>query len=126
MSTFVLWIDSREAKIFELVPSDVKKMHMKSHGHKHHTHPHGKQEAGQHHPDSEKFFKEVAETISTAKQVLVMGPGEGKVHFKAYVEKHFKGTLAKVLVGMETVDHPTENQILEKARSFFKEYDLFH
>ncbi len=125
MKPFVIWMDYREAKVFKLVPQEAEKTRLKMHGHQHVKHPHGKQET-HHHPEADKFFGEVAGAVKDASELLVMGPGEAKVLFRSYLEKHHKGGLFKALVGVETVDHPTENQILEKARSFFKKYDLFH
>jgi stalled ribosome rescue protein Dom34 len=119
-------MDSKEAKIFKLVPGEARKAQVKLHGHKHHAHPHGHHDASQMHAETDKLCGEVSSVVKDANELLVMGPGEAKVHFKKYLEKHFAGGLFKKLVGVETVDHPTENQIVEKARGFFKAYDLFH
>ena len=123
MNAYVVWMDGKEAKIFKLEPTETEKRRMKAHGHKHHTHAHGKHDTGNHHDD--KFYGELAQSIKDATEILVMGPGDSKNHFKTYLTKH-NANLAKAIVGIETVDHPTENQILEKARTFFKKYDLFH
>ena len=45
---------------------------------------------------------------------------------KTYLEEKHTHTLGKAVIGVETVDHPTEGQLLEKARDFFRQYDLFH
>lgn len=124
MSAYVLWLDTQEAKLFKLVPQEAQKQHLKMHGHKHFKHPHGKHE-GHHHPDAERFYAEVAQSVKDASELLIMGPGEAKTQFKHHLDKHFKSTIAEKVVGIETVDHPTDNQILERARKFFKNYDLF-
>jgi stalled ribosome rescue protein Dom34 len=122
MSAYTVWIDSREAKIFKMAATSLEAQHVHTHG-KHHGESHSKH-AGSH--DAEKLYKEAAKIVHDASELLLVGPGDSKVHFKAYLEKHFGGTLAKKVVGMETMDHPTDNQIVAQARRFFKNYDLFH
>lgn len=125
MSPYVVWLDFNEAKIFKLVPHETERTRMKMHGMKHFKHPHGRSEA-HHHPDADRFFGDICVEVKDASELLILGPGEGKKAFKSYLEKHFKSGLASKLAGIETVDHPTENQILEHARLFFKAYDLYH
>jgi len=52
--------------------------------------------------------------------------GLAKDHFKTHLETHHTAGLAKRIIGMEVVDHPTDNQILAASRKFFKTYDLFN
>lgn len=118
MSSFVVWMDSKEGKIFELSPEGKSVKHVRTHGAKHHHESHQQNLDG--------FYKELAESIKNAKEVVVIGPSDAKLHFKAYLGKHFTNTIAKKVVAFETVDHPTDNQILEHARKFFKAYDAFH
>ena len=127
MAAYIVWMDYQEAKLFQLsAGAEPSRKQMKLHTHKHASHPHGKHEA-HHHPDAEKWFHEIAEALkSDATEILLMGSGEAKKVFKGYLEKKYASSLAKSVVGVETVDHPTENQVLEKARAFFKQYDLFH
>ncbi|MDR3608323.1 MAG: hypothetical protein P4M08_13215 [Oligoflexia bacterium] len=125
MTPYVVWLDLGEAKIFKLIPNETEKKRMRLHGHKHFKHPFGKHEA-HHHPDTNRFFGEICEELKDASELLIIGPGEGKTLFKGYLEKHFKSGLATKVIGLETVDHPTENQVLERARNFFKAYDLYH
>ncbi|MEK6578144.1 MAG: translational machinery protein [Bdellovibrionota bacterium] len=125
MAAYVVWIDSREAKVFKLSPEGTQIHHLHTHGKKHHSEPHGKQHATHHHPEWEILFKDVTQSIADAKEVLIMGPGEAKTHLKTHIETHHKHDLAKTIVGMQTVDHPTENQILAESRKFFKSFDTF-
>ncbi len=126
MSAYIVWMDYKEAKLYKLDPQEANKRQMKLHGHKHSSHPHGKHEQ-HHHPEAEKWFHEIAEVLRPdASEILIMGAGEAKVQFKGYLEKKYASSLGKAVIGVETVDHPTEGQLLAKAREFFKKYDLFH
>jgi stalled ribosome rescue protein Dom34 len=125
MSAYVVWIDSHEAKLFDLNGKKQEPKHFHTHGAKHPAQPHGKH-AGAHHPESEHLFADVSQTLQKASQILVIGPGEAKTHFKSYLEKHFASSLGKKIVGVETVDHPTDNQIVALAGRFFKIFDLYN
>lgn len=117
-STYVIWLDSQKAKIFKLDVAGVQESELHAHGHKHHEQPHGHHSGG-HHPEAEKLFKDLAHALHGATEILLLGPGEAKVHFKTYLGKH-DHPLAEKIVGIQTVDHPTANQVLELARKFFK------
>jgi stalled ribosome rescue protein Dom34 len=117
MAACIVWLDHKEAQIFHLSKDGTKKDHVKKHGSEH---AHG------HNPEDEKFFHEVAGKLANVNELLIMGPGLAKNHFKAHLENHHHTAIAKSIVGVESVDHPTENQLLEQARKFFKSYDAFH
>jgi stalled ribosome rescue protein Dom34 len=77
------------------------------------------------HKDSDKMFHEIATHLNGATEILVMGPGQAKDHIVSHLKNHHHEQLAKKVVGVETVDHPTDNQILDHARRFFKKIDVF-
>ena len=121
MSTYVIWLDSEKAQIFDLKPAGVEKSHLEKSGKDHHTH-----NKKDHHgdPSTEHFFHTLATKVADAHEILVLGPGQSKGHFKTHLENHHSA-LAKKVVGVENSDHPSDNQILASARKFFKTYDMF-
>lgn len=121
MSAAVVWMDHKKAKIFHLsAGSAVRTQELTLKAHEHHLHSHKEDK----HP-SDAFFHEIIPALSSAKEILLIGPGTAKSEFKHHLEKHGHGTVAKSIVGVETVDHPTDNQVLDFARRFFKTKDLF-
>jgi len=54
--------------------------------------------------------------------VLVTGSHRAQADLRHYVEKH-RAPLARQIVGYETVDHPSENQLVALARKYFLKYD---
>jgi stalled ribosome rescue protein Dom34 len=122
MKAYVVWMDHNEAKLFKFqVGGKVEPTHVKRHEHAHHTH--GDES---NHKNEEKYFHEIIHQLEGASEVLVVGPGLAKTHFKGHLEKHKHGNLLKSIVGVETMDHPSDNEIVAQARKFFKNYDLFH
>ena len=117
-SAMVVWMDGSEAKLFRLDPQEIVRSSVSKHAH--HTHT-----AGGHQREDEKFFHDVAGKLRDASEVLLMGPGMTKNLFKTHLETHHHLDIFRKIVGTETVDHPTDKQILATARKFFKTYDLF-
>ena len=124
MSTnYVIWMDSQKAHLFALKENGIEKSSVAKHGMDHHTH-----NKKDHHGDStsEHFFRDMAEKLHDAEQVLLLGPGLAKNHFKTHLETHHTGHLDKKIVGIENCDHPTDGEVLALARKFFQHYNLYH
>lgn len=116
----VVWLDQHEARILEVQPESFESLTVRAPAQHLHRHPKGATEA-KNHPDDEKhFFQKLAQALSNAhaQEVLVVGPGAAKLHFITYVHKHAHDLEPK-LVGVETVDHPTDAQLVAHARHYF-------
>jgi hypothetical protein len=64
----------------------------------------------------------VAEALRGAKEILVCGPGQAKLELIRHVHKHDHDVEASI-VGVETVDHPSDGQLVAYARKYFKAAD---
>ncbi len=122
MSACVVWIDSEHAKIFKLNVSGVEKktLHLNEATVKGAHHDNHKKNA------EEKFFHDVANEIGAVEELLIFGSGLAKNHFKTHLEKHHHDSLSKHLVGVEPLDHLTDNQILEAGRKYFKKFNTYN
>lgn len=118
MSATVVWLDHKTAKLFKMVPGKMETENL-------HRDDGGGHEASHKKAMEEKYYHELAKRISAASEILLVGPGLAKQEFKHHLEKHHHEAIAKKVVGMETVDHPTEKQVLATARKFFKKFDLY-
>ena len=118
----VIWIDHSEAHVihFDAEASESEVVKTKS------THPHlhhksGSTGAG--HAGSDKgYLHAVIEAVADANEILVVGPGKAKLEFLRHADKHDPKIAAKI-VGVETVDHPTDRQLLAYARKAFVRID---
>ena len=115
MSVFVVWIDREHARIFEISSEKMERKTIKAHHGDHHTH---RLDSIDQKNQEWHFFQEVANFLGKADRLLILGPGVAKYHFRSYLGEHTP-VLAKKLVGCETVDHPTDNQIAAYAKNFF-------
>lgn len=122
MSACVIWMDSEHANIFKISAAGVEKKTLKHHS----VPPIGAHHDSHKHNSEEHFFHEVASNIGSVEELLVFGAGMAKSHFKTHLEKHHHAQLAKHLVGVEPLDHVSDNQVLEAARKFFKKFNTYN
>ena len=117
MTTFhaVVWIDHQSAQVLQFDAEHVQSQKVKAHTH--HTARHASGVRTQH-----EFFGEVCDAIAAIPEVLVVGPHTGLADFQHYVHKH-RAEVGKRVVDYQTVDHPSENQLVALARKYFLRYD---
>lgn len=126
MKNFVVWLDSKNAHVFAMKTTGMEKTIVSKNEIDHHTR-HKKDK----HKDSnaDHYFTDLAKNLKGADQVLLMGPGLAKNHFKDHLTTHQANTLAKKIIGLEKIEsfeHKTEKQMMAQAHKFFKTYDLFN
>lgn len=117
MANYVVFIDLEHAKVFELHPDRTTETALKRHEVRHHT---GRDKEHNNHKNAEKFFHEVAGHLGAAREILLVGPGMAKDQFKEHLARHHHADIGQKVVGTETVDHPTDGQIVALAKKFFK------
>jgi stalled ribosome rescue protein Dom34 len=113
-----VWIDHREARIFHIDADALDERTMRAPTH--HVHRHEKGASAEHnHPDDlHHFFKAVAHELQGAERILIVGPSTAKLQFIGYAHKH-DPHLAQHIAGVETVDHPTDGQLVAYAKHYF-------
>src|ERR1700722_1515248 len=121
----LVWIDHREAKVFQFDATDVDRSTVRS------THPdqhiHHKANSGDsgHAPLDQEFFKRVAQAIAQAGAILITGPANAKTELVSYI-KRTQPHLAERISGVEALDHPSDGAMLALARTFFIADDRMH
>jgi stalled ribosome rescue protein Dom34 len=118
----VIWLDHRDAKVvdFSIDDKHVVNLHHKG-GHRPVHHRAGATGSG-HPADDKQYYDAIVGAVGDAREVLVTGPGTAKIGFREHVgERH--PALAKRIVGIESLDHPTEGELLAFARQYFKRVD---
>ena len=120
MNIYVIWLEMNQAKVFKIGVEGPHLKILKRQEIKHHTN---------HDPDNhknmEKQFHNIATLVADADEMLLVGPGLAKMHFKAYLMRHHREKLANAIVGTKTLDHISDSRIIEFSRHFFKIYDLY-
>ncbi len=122
-----VWIDHREAKIFRVGAKEsdeevIRAQHAERHiHHKAGTFGAGHGGAG-HAGEDNKFLDTVAEEIAEAHEILIVGPAQAKLHFLKRLQSHWPRVAEKV-VGVESIDHPSDAKLVEYARHYFHKVD---
>ena len=122
-------IDHAEARIFEIHEDRLRHNHaadktsITAQQHEIHRHQRGRDDEGHEHPeDAIDFFQAVRLKIANADSILILGPSLAKHELMTYLAKHDRA-LAHKVIGVETVDHPTDKQVVALASEAFLKQD---
>lgn len=118
----VAWIDHAQARVFHFSETDAQPHVVHPHGTDPHLHHKAGSRDGKRSSADQDYLHAVVEALKPAQSWLIIGPGEAKHEFVKHVEHHdpaLRGRIAAV----ETVDHPSDGQILALARSRAKALD---
>lgn len=117
----IVWMDHQHATVIDFSIDDQhvvkvgsgepRKLHRKSG-------PMGSGKA----PEDHEFFDAVVTALGDSVEIVVAGPGNAKTSFLKHVEKKHP-TLRKRVVGVETLDHPSDRELLAYARKYFRRVD---
>jgi len=114
----VIWIDHREARVFHFNPTDVERLvphpdHLIKHVH------HKANFIGSGHAQADNdFLHAVAQSVADAGAVLITGPANAKAQLAKHIDQH-DPKLMKIIAGVETVDHPSDAELVSYARHYF-------
>jgi stalled ribosome rescue protein Dom34 len=111
----VVRIDHQNARVLKFDAEHLEAQKVKEHSD--YTRQHGSEVRTEH-----EFFGHVCDELAGIAEVLITGPHTAQADFKHYVEKH-RPALAKQIVGWETVDHPTDGELVKLAREYFLKHD---
>jgi hypothetical protein len=118
----VVWIDHREARVFHFNPTDVDRLVLHPDNPTRHIHHKANSIGSGHATEDKNFLHAVAESIADAGAVLITGPANAKTELVKHIDQH-DPQLMKKIVGVETVDHPSDAQLVAHARHYFKVED---
>ncbi len=117
MSLFhaVVLIDHHAAQVLQFDAVHLEAQKIKAHAH--YTRQHGSEVRTEH-----EFFGQVCDALAGVPEVLVTGSHVAQAAFRHYVEKH-RPVAMRQIVGWQTVDHPTEGQLVAFARKYFAKHN---
>jgi len=119
----LVWIDHSEAHVIHVSPDDVEKsvIHPKQPHHKLHSRV-GTIGSGRA-PEDQDYYHQVVQALAGATEILVVGPAQAKLQLIKHIQAHDPELMTKI-VGVETVDHPTDGQLVSYALKYFRVKDL--
>ena len=115
----VVWIDHREARVFHFNAADVDPLAIHPDQPARHLHHRANSIGSGNAPEDRAFLQRVADAIADAGAVLVTGPANEKTELIKHVGQ-YNPVLMQKIVAVETVDHPSDRQLVDHARRHFK------
>jgi stalled ribosome rescue protein Dom34 len=118
----IVWLDHLNARVVEFSDGAGETITVESESTDRQLHRKSGKPGSGHAPDNVAFFHDLATTIADIREILITGPGTAKIAFKRYVDEHHPD-LARRVVGVETMDHPSDGELLAHGRQYFRRVD---
>lgn len=118
----LVWIDHQLAKIWYFNAEEAQETTVhSSHPHQHLHHKVNTTGSGHVAADT-KFLQRVAASLEKAGAVLITGPANAKTELVAYLARAHQD-LSSRICGVETLDHPSDGELVAFGRRFFRADD---
>jgi hypothetical protein len=118
----VVWIDHKEARVFLFDAGVAEELHLHPQHAARHIHHKANSVGSGHAPQDASFYRDVAASVRFARAVLVAGPGSAKLEFVKSIERD-EPRLRDRIDAVESMDHPTDGDLLAYARKHFRASD---
>ena len=118
----MVWIDHHEARVFHFSPTEAERLVLRPDHPTRHIHHKANTIGSGHVSADHDFLHAVAASIADAGAVLIAGPANAKTELVKHIQQH-DPRLMNLIVGVETVDHPSDAQLVAHARKYFKAAD---
>jgi len=115
----VVWIDHSEARIYELGTTGVEHRRVRPTDRRGNIHHKAGTVGPGHAAMDTHFLAQVADALNPIREILIVGHGQAKTELAHYIRDHVPA-LAPRIMGVETVDNPTEGEVIAFARNFFE------
>jgi hypothetical protein len=118
----LVWLDHRIAKIFRFDGQSSESSTV--HSTDPHVHLHHKANSGDsgNAPLDKGFLRNITAAMAGAGAILIAGPGSAKGELRTHVE-HEHPEIAARISAVQTLDHPSDGELLAYGRDFFKADD---
>ena len=119
----VVWIDHRQARIFHFNTIDAEELTVHPENPIINLHHKANSIGSGHASEDQTFLEKVTESIADAGAVVIVGPANAKNELVKHIKRVHPGMAIKI-EGVETVDHPTDGELVSYARNYLKSADL--
>ena len=118
----VVWLDHSEAHVLHFTDEASEGAHIRARSRHQHQHRKSGVPGSGHSPEDQAYLHEVAHALADAGEILIVGPSSAKLALMKHMQRHDQ-TIADKVVGIESVDHPSDGQLLAYARHYFVKVD---
>jgi stalled ribosome rescue protein Dom34 len=114
----IVWLDHSEAHVMHVSPDDVEKSVVHPAKPPLHLHSRSGTLGSGRMAEDKEYYQDVTEALRGAQEILVVGPAQAKLQLIKHIHARAPD-MVKNIVGVETVDHPTDGQLVAYARKYF-------
>jgi hypothetical protein len=118
----VVWIDHKLAKVVLFNADSSESLLVHSSDPQLHLHHKANSNDSGHAAVDRRFLEHVSAAIAKSGAILIVGPASAKTELHTYL-KQSHPLIAARISAVESIDHPTDGQLLAHARHFFKADD---
>lgn len=118
----VVWVDHHQARVLHFNENEVEREEIHPVHPTGHIHHKANSIGSGHSAEDQTFFHAVVLAIGTAGAVLIVGPANAKHELVKHIER-FAPQLSSHVAAVETLDHPTDGELVAHARHFFHTAD---
>ncbi len=118
----VVWIDHREARVFQFNPDDAQRIVIHAEKPAGHLHHRAGSISGKRLPEDHAFLQSVVDAVKDAQEWIVVGPGSAKLELVKHVHKH-AAALEPRIVGVESMDKLSDGELVKYARRYARNVD---
>jgi stalled ribosome rescue protein Dom34 len=115
----VVWIDHSQARIFHIGLTGDDEVTLHPHLPTRHLHHKANAIGSGHTAPDKEFMAEVANALSDAGEILIIGPASAKTELAKYMREEHPA-IGQRIVAVEAADHPTDREIVAYAKRHFK------
>ena len=113
----VIWIDHHEARVFHFSATDVERLVLHPDHPTRHIHHKANSIGSGHTSADHDYLHAVAESVADAGAILITGPANAKTELVEHIRVH-DPQLTRLIAGVETVDHPSDAQLVAHAKKY--------
>lgn len=118
----VVWIDHKSAHVIMFNRSEHVDEIVRHHDPEKHIHHKAGTMGSGHIYEDDEYLHDVSDAIRDARAVLITGPSQVKWQFKSFLGLR-EPALADRITGVETLNHPSDGELLAIARKAFRAKD---
>jgi hypothetical protein len=115
-------MDSKEARIFRFNAAEVEQRHIEAHNPFRHVHHKAGVIGAGHMALDHGFFADIVDALAGATEWLLVGPSGAKNEFVRHLDETAREA-RRTLLGVHSMDHPSDGELLDHARRAFKAID---
>ena len=122
LSHAVVWIDHQEAHVIQFNGGTHENSTITTKSKHGNVHQKAGVLSGHHQVSSPAYLHQVVEAVAGSNEILIVGPGVAKLELIKHINHH-DAKISNKVVGVETVDHPSDGQLLAYAKKYFLRAD---